>query len=158
MNEVIVEILQIFFYSMIPSLEALYIVPLLAMHTYGWTWWQAMPLSILGNIFLVPFILLFFKRVECYLSKYPRIKRAMDWSFPIVRRRADKRIEKYQELALIVFVAVPLPLTGAGLGSLIAYLFDLPVKKSFLMIFFGVIISTTITTVFYISTKQFLFK
>ena len=157
MNEVIVEILQIFFYSMIPSLEARYIVPLLAMHTYGWTWWQAMPLSILGNIFLVPFILLFFKRVECYLSQYPRIKRAMDWGFPIVRRRADKRIEKYQELALIVFVAVPLPLTGAGLGSLIAYLFDLPVKKSFIMIFIGVIISTTITTVFYISTKQFLF-
>ena len=158
MNDILVESVQIFLYSMIPSVEARYVVPLLAIHQFGWEWWQAVPVSVLGNILLVPFILLFFKRVELFLYRYPRCKRAMDWGFPLLRGRADKRIERYQEFALVLFVAIPLPLTGAGLGSLIAYLFDLPVKKSFLMILIGVLISTTITTVMYLSTKQLLWN
>lgn len=156
MDGVVLEAIQIFLYSMIPSVEARYVVPLLAIHQYGWTWWQAMPISIAGNIFLVPFILLFFKRVEHYLYRYPRCKKAMDWGFPLVRKRADERVQRYEAFALVIFVAIPLPLTGAGLGSLIAYLFDLPVKRSFLMIFIGVIISTTITTFTYLSTNMIL--
>jgi uncharacterized membrane protein len=157
MYGIFIEFIQIFLFSMIPSIEARYVVPLLAIHQFGWEWWQAMPVSIAGNIFLVPFILLFFKRVELYLNRYSRFQKAMDWGFPLVRRRADSRIKKYEELALVIFVSIPLPLTGAGLGSLIAYLFDLPIKKSFFMILIGVIISTTITTVFYLSTRQLLF-
>ena len=158
MNDIVMESVQIFLYSMIPSVEARFVVPLVAIHQFGWEWWQAVPISIFGNIFLVPFILLFFKRVECFLYRYPRWKKAMDWGFPVIRRRADKRIARYQAFALVLFVAIPLPLTGAGLGSLIAYLFDLPVKRSFLMILIGVLISTTITTVMYMTTKQLLWQ
>ena len=64
----------------------------------------------------------------------------MDWGFPLVRKRADVRIQRYETLALVIFVAIPLPFTGAGLGSLIAYLFDLPIKRSFLMIFIDVFV------------------
>jgi uncharacterized membrane protein len=156
MDTVLYEAIRIFLMSMIPGIESRFVVPLLAMNDFGWEWWQAVPIAIAGNIFLVPFILLFFKHAELYARRFPRWRRAMDWGFPKIRKRADKRIQQYETLALVIFVAIPLPLTGAGLGSLIAYLFGLPIKRSFLMILIGVIISTSITTFIYITTKQFL--
>jgi uncharacterized membrane protein len=158
MSQVVYQAFEIFLISMIPGIESRFVVPLIAMHDFGWTWWQAVPIALAGNIFLVPFILLFFKRVELYARRFPRWRRAMDWGFPRVRKRADVRIQRYETLALVIFVAIPLPFTGAGLGSLIAYLFDLPIKRSFLMIFIGVIISTAITTIVYVTTKQFLWQ
>jgi uncharacterized membrane protein len=56
----------------------------------------------------------------------------------------------------VFFVAVPLPFTGAGLGVLIAFLFNLKFTRSLLMIFIGVIISSTITTLVFLS-GQYLF-
>ena len=147
------EWLQIFLFSIIPVIEYRYVVPLYAINECGWIWWHAFPIAILGNIILVPFILLFFQRAERYLRKFPKWKNAMDWGFPLVRKRADSKIRKYETASLIIFVAIPLPFTGAGLGSLIAYLFDLPIKKSFLMILLGVLISTTTTTILYFSGK-----
>ena len=151
------EAVEIFLISMIPGIESRYVVPLIAIHQFGWAWWQAFPIALGGNIILVPFILLFFKKVETYFRRFPRWKKAMDWGFPKIRKRADKKVQRYETLALVIFVAIPLPLTGAGLGSLIAYLFDLPPWRSFWMIFIGVFISTSITTVLYLSGQQFLF-
>ncbi len=147
---------EIFLWSMIPGVEARLTVPLIAMREYGWEWWQAFPVAIAGNLFLVPFILLFFRRVELFLRRYPTWRRAMDWGFPIIRRRADEKVRKYETAALIIFVGIPLPFTGAGLGSLIAYLFDFKVWESVVMILVGVIISTSITTFLYIIGEEIL--
>lgn len=145
------EWVQIFLYSMIPGLEARYTVPLVAIREFGWSWWQAFLVAIPGNLFLVPLILKFFKNVELFLTRFPRWKKAMDWGFPVIRRRADKKIRTYETLALLFFVAIPLPFTGAGLGSLIAVLFDLRFTSSLLMIALGVIISTALTTLIYVT-------
>lgn len=143
--------LQIFLLSMIPGLESRFVVPLIAINEFGWEWYQAFPIALVGNVILVPFILLFFKKVELFLRKFPLWERAMDWGFPLVRKRADSKVQKYETLALVFFVAVPLPFTGAGLGSLIAYLFDLKISLSFVMILIGVIISTCVTTAIYLT-------
>ncbi len=45
----------------------------------------------------------------------------------------------------MIFVAVPIPFTGAWTGALIAYLFDLKFYKSLITIFIGVIIAAAIT-------------
>ena len=82
----------------------------------------------------------------------------MDWVFSKVRCRANKKIQRYECAALLIFVAIPLPFTGAGLGSLIAYLFDLPFYRALLMIFLGVIISASITTFILLSGQYFLFQ
>jgi uncharacterized membrane protein len=151
------EWLQIFLLSMIPGLESRFVVPLIAIHQFHWEWWQAFPIAVAGNIFLVPFILKFFQRVERFLHRFPSWSRTMNWGFPLIRKRADSKIRKYETVALLLFVAVPLPFTGAGLGSLIAYLFDLRISRSFLMIFIGVIISTSITTFIYLTGMQWFF-
>ncbi len=151
------EWLQIFLLSMIPGLESRFVVPLVAIHEFGWQWYHAFPVALIGNLILVPFILLFFRKVELYLRRFSLWKKAMDWGFPLVRKRADSKVRKYETLALVFFVAVPLPFTGAGLGSLIAYLFDLKISRSFLMILIGVIISTSITTAIYLTGVNWFF-
>ncbi|HEC88958.1 MAG: ligand-binding protein SH3 [Thermoplasmata archaeon] len=145
---------QIFLMSMIPGIEARLTVPFIAIGEFGWPWWKAFPIAIAGNMFLVPFILLFFRKVELFLRRYPTWSRAMDWGFPLIRRRADDKVRKYETAALIIFVAIPLPFTGAGLGSLIAYLFNFRIWESVFMILIGVIISTSITTTLFLVGKE----
>lgn len=119
---------------MISKLEARYTVPLHGIGEFGWSWWQAFLVAITGNMFLVPFILKFFRNVELFLLRFPRWKRARDWGRPIIRHRVDKKIQAYESLALVFFVAVPLPFTGGEIGSMIAVLLDLRFSISLLMI------------------------
>jgi uncharacterized membrane protein len=146
--------LQIFLLSMIPGIESRYVIPY-AIYEFQWTWWKVYPIAIAGNMILVPFGLLFFKSVEHYLQRYDWWTRSMNKIFPKIRRRADKKIQRYESLALLFFVAVPLPFTGAGLGVLIAYLFDLPLDRSFFMIFIGVLISSSLTTFLFLTGQYF---
>jgi len=69
-----------------------------------------------------------------------------DWLFDRTRRKLTGRVEKYGYWALTLFVAVPLPVTGAWTGALAAFVFGLPKKKALLAIFVGVCISATIVT------------
>jgi len=156
MIEQLPEWLKIFLFSMIPGVESRFVIPIAAIYTFGWEWWQAFPIAIAGNMFLVPFGLLFFNKVEIYLQRFKLFKKAMDKVFPKIRMRANKKIQRYESLALVFFVAVPLPFTGAGLGTFIAYIFDLRFSHSIIMIFIGVIISSSITT-FVFLTGRYLF-
>ncbi|KYK22232.1 hypothetical protein AYK24_02460 [Thermoplasmatales archaeon SG8-52-4] len=133
---------------MIPGVEAKIAVPF-AIITFGWEWWQVFPIAILGNMILVPVGLKFFKYEEQFLRKYELSRRFIDNVLSRIRRRTDKKVQKYKSLGLLFFVALPLPFTGAGLGVVIAYLFDFKFYNSIIIIFIGVIISTTLTTIFY---------
>ena len=135
---------QIFFGSMIPWVESRYIIPYSMLHL-GWEWWQAFPIAVLGNMLPIPFILLFFRFVEKYLRNFKFWKKNMDWFFAKTRSRADAKIKRYEHLGLLVFVAIPLPFTGAWTGALIANLFNLKFSKSFITILIGVIIAAAIT-------------
>ena len=143
---------QIFFGSMIPWVESRYIIPYAIWESgLNWPWWQAIPLAILGNMLPIPFILLFFKSIEKFLRRFGFWTKIMDWLFERTRKRADGKIRRYETLGLLVFVAIPLPFTGAWTGSLIAYLFDLKFSKSLIIIFIGVLIAATITTILYLT-------
>jgi len=136
---------RIFFLSMVPWLESRYVIPF-AIIGMQWEWWQAFPLAIIGNMFPIPFILLFFKYVEKFLRKFRFWANIMDWLFEKTRRRADAKIRQYEHIGLLLFVAIPLPFTGAWTGALIAYLFDLKFTKSLVTIFIGVLIAAVIMT------------
>jgi uncharacterized membrane protein len=145
---------QIFFGSMIPWLESRYVIPY-SMLQFDWEWWQIFPIAVAGNMLPVPFILLFFKFAEKFLRNYKLWTRVMDWLFSRTRSKADSKIQKYEYLGLILFVAIPLPFTGAWTGSLIAYLFELKFSKSLITIFIGVIIAASVMT-FLAVTGQYL--
>ncbi len=148
--------LRIFVFSMIPWLESRYVIPFAILDS-GLAWWQVFPIAVIGNMLPVPFILLFFRFIEKFLRRYRFWTKIMDWLFARTRARADTKIQQYEHLALLLFVAVPLPFTGAWTGSLIAYLFDLKFSKSILTIFLGVLIAASIMTVLVLTGQQLWF-
>lgn len=102
-------------------------------------------LSLFGNIIPVILIILFFDAVTIILYKVPYLGRFMDNFFSKIKKRG-KVIEKYEELGLILFVAIPLPGTGGWTGALIAYLFRLRFWHSLFFIFLGLISAAIIVT------------
>lgn len=147
---------QIFLYSMIPGVESKVVVPF-AIYEFKWEWWQAFPIGLLGNMILVPFGLKFLHKLEQFVRRYEYFEKIMDRIFSKIRKKADAKIQRYEYLALLIFVGVHLPLTGAGSGTIIAYLFDLKFSRSILMIFIGVVIATSITTFLYLALDYVLF-
>ena len=128
---------------MIPWWESRYAIPM-AMIYFQWPWYHALPIAVLGNILPIPFVLIFFRHAEEFLRNYKSWSRLMDWFFAKTRKRADAKVKRYEHIALLLFVAVPLPFTGAWTGSLIAYLFDLKFTKSVITIFIGIVIAAAI--------------
>jgi uncharacterized membrane protein len=139
---------RIFFFSMFPWWEARYMIPVsMLFFDPQWQWWQAFPLAIAGNMVPIPFILLFFPRVEKFLRRYKFWTKIMDWLFARTRKKANSKIIKYEYLGLFVFVALPIPFTGGWTGALIAYLFGLKFSKSLITIFIGVVVAALIMVI-----------
>ncbi|MEO0122487.1 MAG: small multi-drug export protein [candidate division WOR-3 bacterium] len=134
----------VFFTSMIPVVELRGALPL-AINLFKIPWQKAFIISFIGNILPVPFILLFLKPVTDLLCKVYLFKRFFDWLFSKTRKKS-RVIEKYEELGLLIFVAIPLPGTGAWTGALLAYLMGLDFKKSIFFIGIGVFIAGVIVT------------
>ena len=140
-----IEYLYLFLVSMLPIAELRGAIPL-------GIYWGLSPIlvfivAILGNMVPVPFILLFLDSIEKYLRRSEKMARALDWIFERTYKKADEKVRRWEYLALILFVAIPLPGTGAWTGSLIAYLFKFDIKKSMLSIFAGVLIAGAIVLI-----------
>ena len=93
--------------------------------------------AIIGNILPVPFIILFSKKILTYLSKREKVGPFFQKIIDRANRKAEK-FGKYELLALFLFVAIPLPGTGAWTGSLIAALLQLRAVPAMLAVAAGV--------------------
>ena len=109
------------------------------------TWYYAFLVAVIGNLLPVPFILLFLDTASRLLSKVGPFRRILNWLFERTRRRG-KIITRYERIGLALFVAIPLPVTGAWTGSLAAVLFGLKFKHAFLSIFVGILIAGVVVT------------
>ena len=108
---------------------------------------NAFLISVISNIAIIAVIFLFLDFLHKHLHKIVLYKKVFDSLVAYVRKKSsqlESQINRYGFLALIVFVAIPLPVTGAWTGSLIAWLLNLDRKKSLLAIALGVIISGVI--------------
>ena len=102
-------------------------------------------LSVIGNLIPVPFILLFITKIITYLKTTRLFARPAHW----LEARSEKKkgtIEKYSALGLFLFVAIPLPGTGAWTGCLIAALLGMRFKKAFPAVVAGVLCAGLIMT------------
>jgi len=115
-----------------------------ALTIYNLDWKSALFVSIIGNMVPVVFLLLLLSPVSQWLSNYSFFKRFFDWLFQRTRKKTSSRMERYGDIALISFVAIPLPFTGAWTGAIAAFLFGVPFKKAFALILSGVIIAGVI--------------
>ena len=116
-----------------------------AISAFHFPWYYALLFGIIGNLLPVPFILLFLDTIVQLLSKVRFFDKLLKWLFERTRRRG-KIIERYERIGLVLFVAIPLPITGAWTGSLAAVLFGIKSRYAFLSIFVGVLIAGVIVT------------
>ena len=116
-----------------------------AMIGFDFPWYYAFLLAVIGNLLPVPIILLFLDKFVRLLSRVSLLDRMMQWLFERTKRRG-KIIQRYQRIGLILFVAIPLPITGAWTGALAAVLLGIDFKHAFLSTFAGIIIAGIIVT------------
>lgn len=129
----------------LPFIELRGAIPV-AIGIYHMNIYEAFAWAFIGNMLPVPFILLLFGRLEGWLRRWAWWDRFFNKLFRRTRGRAKASVERYEELGIILFVAIPLPFTGAWTGSLIAYLFGLDYRKSTMTIALGVCIAGVIVT------------
>jgi uncharacterized membrane protein len=134
-----------FLIAMIPVGELRGAIPI-AIHVYDMPWWSAFFWAVLGNAFVVALILLLLEPVSKILMRLKIFKRFFDWLFERTRSKHSERFEKWGALALVTFVAIPLPITGGWTGSVAAFVFGKPFKKAFPLIFLGLLIAGVIVT------------
>jgi len=140
----IAEELIVIIISALPIIELRGALPV-AINVFGMPWYWAFLLAIIGNMLPVPILLLFLDSIAKTIGKVNSGKRFIDWVFERTRRR-EKIIQRYERIGLMLFVAIPLPFTGAWTGSIAAFLMGQRFLYSFLSIFCGVLIAGAIVT------------
>ncbi|MBQ8532049.1 MAG: small multi-drug export protein [Clostridia bacterium] len=101
--------------------------------------WVAIPVAIVGNLIPIPFIIIFIKRIFAWMRKVsPKLNKVVDK----MEAKAEKnkaKVLRYAFWGLALFVAIPLPGTGAWTGALVAAMLDMPLKKAFPSVVLGVL-------------------
>ena len=105
--------------------------------------WELYLLAVLGNMLPIPFILWLGRPIVNYCLNSRVFRKFGQWLHKKVEKNKDK-ILKYGTWGLMIFVAIPLPGTGAWTGALVAALIDLRIKKAVPSILLGVMIAGVI--------------
>ena len=134
----------VFFGSAIPLTEQRAAIPL-GIWAMGLRPAPVMLVSLFGSLLPAPFVLVFFNTVINFLKRFPRL----DFFTGFIDRKVragSKKIERYKEAGLILFIGIPLPMTGIWTGSAIAAFLGFDMKKTLVCTFLGGVISALAVT------------
>ena|SRR3989339_950345 len=127
--------------AMLPVAENRVSVPL-ALGAYHLPVWQALLFSVMGSVLAAAFVVyglhLFYRRLQGHLGIIDKLLQKI---FDRTERKFMQKYQRWGEIALLIFVAVPLPMTGAWTGSVAAFLFGIKPARALLFISLGVILS-----------------
>ena len=123
----------------------------------GLPWYQVLPLCMLGNMIPVPFIFFFARKILEWGKDKKYIGKFFTFCLEKGEKGGNALTEKAQKLtngsdlglylALLLFVGIPLPGTGAWTGTLGASILDLNFKKSVIAVICGVLLAGIIMTI-----------
>lgn len=105
-------------------------------------------IGLLGNILVFP---IFYKVIEMankYLWKNPLYKKTALYLALRARSKTQKVIKKYGAWGLMIFVMIPLPVTGAYIGTIAAFIFGISYQKSLLAVSIGITLSSIMVASF----------
>ena len=133
------KILTTFLISMVPVIELRGAIPYAT--GMGLEPVTAIIVAMIGNLVPIPFIIIFIKKIFAWMRKVsPKLNRVVDK----MEAKAEKnkaKVLRYAFWGLVLFVAIPLPGTGAWTGALVAAMLDMPLKKAFPAVVLGVVIA-----------------
>lgn len=136
-NTLFGKLIVTFLVSMVPIIELRGALPIAT--GMGIEWYIALPVAIIGNIIPVPFIIIFIKKIFAWMSKQKGFLAKVVTKMEEKAFSKKDTIDKYGPWGLWLFVAIPLPGTGAWTGALIAAMMGISLKKAFPAIATGVI-------------------
>jgi uncharacterized membrane protein len=134
----------VFLISMLPLLElrgGLLAASLLKVSIY-----KAIPLCIIGNLIPIPLILLFIRKIFAWMKKF-KIFRGLIEKLENRAMSKSSQVTKYEFWGLVLFVGIPIPGTGAWMGSLVAALLEMDIKKAVKAELLGIAIATIIMSI-----------
>ena len=105
--------------------------------------WSAYICSFIGNIIPIFFIVKYIRPLFDFFGRWKIFKKIIDWASDKATRKIKEnpKLQTAVSFALFIFVAIPLPTTGAWVGSLVANFLDLPLKKAFPPLALGVAVA-----------------
>ena len=141
-NAMLKKYLIVFLVSMVPLIELRGAIPI--SQGMGLPIWTSYVVSIIGNMVPVPFIYLFARKILEWGADKPVIGKFFTFCLEKGKKGGEKLQEKAGRglfVALMLFVGIPLPGTGAWTGTLAASLLDMKFKDSVIAVMLGVLLA-----------------
>lgn len=128
------------FIGMIPIIELRGAIPV-GVFTFHLNYLESFICSFIGNIIPVYFIVKYIRPLFDFFGRWKIFKVIIDWASEKATKNIEEnqRLQTFAALGIFMFVAIPLPGTGAWVGSLIANFLNLPPKKAIPPIVLGVL-------------------
>ncbi len=115
----------------------------------GWPALLAVPVCILLNCLAGPITYAFVNTVHRLLVRWKPYERVFDKLINRARRKVAPQVERYGTWGLIIFIGIPLPLTGAYTGAMGAWVLGMSFRRAVLPVCAGVILAGAIVTAVY---------
>ena len=135
--------LLVFFVSMVPLIELRGAIPMAV--TMDLNYWQSMVVCVIGNMLPVPIIYMFARKVLIWGADKKFIGKFFTYCLTKGEKGGQKLVAKTGRgglfLALLLFVGIPLPGTGAWTGTLAASFLNMGFKSTSLAVSLGVILA-----------------
>lgn len=137
------QVIGIVLIAMLPIFELRGAIPVA--YAFGFSWQSAIIIATIGNLLPIPFILFFLESIFKYMKKHNILN---NFVAKLEEKAVAKSetVAKYQFWGLAIFVAIPLPGTGAWTGALIASVMKMDKKQAILSIAIGVLIAAVLVT------------
>lgn len=117
-----------------------------AMTVGGAPWWLAFLYCVGMNALAAPIAFLFLNTLHKLFYRFAWYRSLFDRFVERARRKVQRPVEKYGYWGLMVFVAIPFPLTGAWGGALGAWILGMRTRKSILFVALGVVVAGVVVT------------
>lgn len=139
-ENIIVKYLITLIISMTPIIELRGAIPI-AVFSLHLSYIEAFIISLIGNIIPIYFIVKYIRPLFDFFGRWKPFKIIIEFATKRATNKieTDEKLQNYTALGLFMFVAIPIPGTGAWVGSLIANFLNLPMKKAFPPLALGVL-------------------
>jgi len=131
--------------SMFPITELRASIPI-GIGVFGLPVWKVWVLAVVGDFIPAVFLLFFLPKFHDWILEKRFPGRIFERHLEQAQHAFSGKYSKHGAIALIVFIGIPLPLTGSWTGSLAAFIFNIPFRRSWWMVLAGVCMAATIVT------------
>jgi len=111
-------------------------------------------ICVAANSLAGPIVFLFLSSLHRLLDRWPAYHRLFERLVERSRRRVHSVVERWGYWGLLVFVAIPLPFTGAYTGALGAWILGMQRRKAVLFIALGVVVAGVVVSLVYLLGVQ----